>query len=59
VVTLTTTQLYIQHVSTTLVNALTTPYVVGVLVLLYYDRRVRREGYYVELAAAALSPTSA
>jgi hypothetical protein len=59
VVTLTTTQLYIQHVSTTLVNALTTPYVVGVLVLLYYDRRVRREGYDVELAAAALSPTSA
>jgi hypothetical protein len=59
VVTLTTTQLYVQHVSTTLVNALTTPYVVGVLVLLYYDRRVRREGYDVELAAAALSSTSA
>ena len=59
VVSLTTTQLYIQHVSTTLVNALTTPYVVGVLVLLYYDRRVRREGYDVELAAAALSPTAA
>jgi len=57
-VALTTTQLYVQNVSSTLVNALTTPYVVGVLVLLYYDRRVRREGYDVELAAAALTATA-
>jgi hypothetical protein len=55
---LSTTQLYLQQLTTTLVGALTTPYLIGVAALLYYDRRVRREGYDLELAAAALSPAT-
>lgn len=38
------------------VGALTTPYMVASLVVLYYDRRVRKEGLDLELAAEQLSP---
>lgn len=34
------------------VSALTTPLVVSIMVLLYYDRRIRREGYDVEVVSA-------
>jgi len=37
-----------------LVQALITPFSVGVMTLLYYDQRVRKEGLDVELAAAAI-----
>jgi hypothetical protein len=48
-------QLYLQQVVGVGVGAVTTPYLIGVMVLLYYDRRVRREGYDVEVASAALT----
>lgn len=40
------------------VNALTTPFTLGCMVMAYYDRRVRLEGLDVELASAILEPTS-
>lgn len=48
-------ELAFQQVASTLSGALTTPFFVGCLVLLYYDRRVRSEGYDVELAAEGLA----
>lgn len=48
-------RLAFQQVAGTLSGALTTPFFVGCLVLLYYDRRVRTEGYDVELAAEGLA----
>lgn len=38
------------------VGALTTPYMTASLVVLYYDRRVRKEGLDLELAAERVSP---
>lgn len=38
------------------VGALTTPYMAASLVVLYYDRRVRKEGLDLELAAEQISP---
>lgn len=38
------------------VGALTTPYMVASLVVLYYDRRVRKEGLDLELAAERVGP---
>ncbi len=40
------------------VSALTTPFLVAGIVLLYYDRRVRSEALDLELAADALRPTA-
>lgn len=40
------------------VSALTTPFTAGCMMMAYYDRRVRLEGLDVELASAALEPTS-
>ncbi len=48
-------QLVFQQVASTLSGALTLPFFIGCLVLLYYDRRVRTEGYDVELAAEGLA----
>lgn len=38
------------------VSALTTPFMVSSLVVLYYDRRVRKEGLDLEVAAERMSP---
>ncbi len=48
-------RLFLQQIVGVSVGALTLPYFIALLVLLYYERRVRREGYDVEVAAAALS----
>jgi membrane-anchored glycerophosphoryl diester phosphodiesterase (GDPDase) len=42
-----------QLVGTVVAAAITTPFVAGVIALLYIDIRIRREGLDVELAAAA------
>ena len=42
-----------------LVQALITPFSIGVMTLLYYDQRVRKEGLDVELAAAAIRAPAA
>ncbi|NIP78019.1 MAG: hypothetical protein GWM90_01975 [Gemmatimonadetes bacterium] len=52
--TVTGTQLYLYQAVTFAVGGLTTPFMVAVMVLTYYDRRVRREGYDVELASEAI-----
>jgi hypothetical protein len=45
---------YLQNIIMTLMGSLTVPYMVGCMVLLYYDRRIRLEGYDLEAAAEAL-----
>ncbi|HEX7118626.1 MAG TPA: hypothetical protein VF212_07560 [Longimicrobiales bacterium] len=52
--TLTTGQVYLQQGATMLTGALTFPFFVGCLMLVYYDRRIRTEGYDVQLAAEAI-----
>lgn len=47
-------QLYLYQAVTFAVAGLTTPFMVAVMVFTYYDRRVRREGYDVELASEAI-----
>jgi hypothetical protein len=47
-------RLYLQRIIGMTTSALTLPYMITVLVLLYYDGRVRREGYDVEQAVASL-----
>lgn len=47
-------QLYLYQAVTFAVGGLTTPFMVAVMVFTYYDRRVRREGYDVELASEAI-----
>jgi hypothetical protein len=47
-------RLYVQQIIGVATGALTMPYLITVLVLLYYDGRVRREGYDVEMAVASL-----
>lgn len=47
-------RLYLQQIVDVAAGALTMPYLITVLVLLYYDGRVRREGYDVEMAVTAL-----
>ncbi len=47
-------QLYLYQAVTFAVGGLTTPFMVAAMVLTYYDRRVRREGYDVELASDAI-----
>jgi hypothetical protein len=48
-----------QQVGNSLTSALTTPFMVASLVILYYDRRVRTEAYDVQLAADALATDTA
>lgn len=54
--TLTTAEVYLQNALMSLAGVLTTPFLVASMVLLYVDRRIRREGYDVELASASLTP---
>jgi hypothetical protein len=49
--TMSTTQAYMSLLTLSFVGALTTPFLVGVMVMLYYDRRVRREGVDIEIGA--------
>jgi hypothetical protein len=49
-----TTQLYLSQAVSLLAGAVTTPFLVAVMVFAYHDRRVRRDGYDLELASAAL-----
>lgn len=51
-----TLQLYLYQALSFGVSALTTPFLAAAMVYTYYDRRVRREGYDVELASAAMQP---
>jgi hypothetical protein len=44
-----------QQVGNSLTSALTTPFMVAALVILYFDRRVRTEAYDVQLAADELA----
>lgn len=56
--TSTSTQLYFYQVFSFLITGVTTPFMVAAMVFTYYDRRVRREGYDVELASESLSQTA-
>lgn len=49
-----TVQLYLYEVVMIGASAFTTPFMVATMVFTYYDRRVRREGYDVELASASV-----
>ena len=49
------TQLYLYQAVSFLVGGLTTPFLVAVMVFTYYDRRVRREGFDVELASESIA----
>lgn len=49
-----TIQLYIYEVVMIGVSAITTPFMVAAMVFTYYDRRVRREGFDVELASESV-----
>lgn len=53
--TLSPAQVILQQLVTIVTTALTTPFMVGCITLLYFDRRVRTEGYDLELEADALS----
>lgn len=46
-------QVILDHVSTFLIGAITTPFTAGVTALLYLDQRIRREGLDVGLLRAA------
>lgn len=48
------TQMYLFQAAMVGASALTTPFMVAAMVFTYYDRRVRREGYDVELASASV-----
>lgn len=50
-----TPQVYVVQVVGWGVGALTVPFYVAVMVMAYYERRVRSEGYDVEMASEALS----
>jgi hypothetical protein len=52
----TSAQLVAQQIGGSVVGALTTPFLVAALVLLYFDRRVRTEALDVRMAADALPP---
>lgn len=51
-------QVFVQQMAGLLSGALTFPFLVGCLVLLYYDRRVRTEAYDLELAVEGLAPVN-
>jgi hypothetical protein len=48
-------QFWLQQVANSVTGALTTPFLVASLVILYFDRRVRTEALDVQLAADALA----
>jgi hypothetical protein len=48
-------QLWFQQLLTSVVSALTTPFLVASIVILYFDRRVRTEALDVQMAADALA----
>lgn len=50
-----TPQMYVLQVVGWGIGALTAPFYVAVMVMTYYERRVRREGYDVEMASEALT----
>jgi hypothetical protein len=52
----TTTTIIVQQLGGLAVSAFTTPFMVAVMVVLYYDRRVRTEALDVEMVAHDLSP---
>lgn len=52
--TVSSTRLLIYQGTSFLVGGVTTPFLVATMVFAYFDRRVRREGYDVEAASAAL-----
>ncbi len=56
--TLSRGQIFIQQMAGLLSGALTSPFLAGCLVLLYYDRRVRTEAYDLELATEGLARAS-
>lgn len=49
-----TVQLYVYQALTFAISAFTTPFLAATMVYTYYDRRVRREGYDVEVASASM-----
>lgn len=49
-------QIYLQQGIASITGALTFPFFAGCIVLLYYDRRIRTEGYDLEVATDALAP---
>lgn len=51
-------QLYGYQAMTFAISALTTPFLTAAMVFTYYDRRVRREGYDVEMASASIPVTA-
>lgn len=53
-----TGQIYLQQAIGMLSGALTFPFFMGAIVLTYYDRRIRLEGYDIEVAAEALVPAN-
>ncbi len=55
---LSTWQLVLQQLLSGVTAAFTTPYLVAALVLLYYDRRVRTDGYDLELDVQNLAAAS-
>lgn len=52
--TVSTTQVYLYQAMTFVIGGLTTPFMVAAMVFTYYDRRVRREGYDVELVSESI-----
>lgn len=48
-------QIWLQQVATSVISALTTPFLVASMVILYFDRRVRTEALDVQMAADALA----
>lgn len=52
--TIPATQFYLYQAISFLVGGLTTPFMVAVMVFTYYDRRVRREGYDMELVSESI-----
>lgn len=53
--TLSPTQLYLEQIVSILVGALTAPFPIAAMTLLYFDRRVRTEAYDLEVAADNLA----
>ncbi|HEX7049364.1 MAG TPA: hypothetical protein VF188_04045 [Longimicrobiales bacterium] len=53
--TVSTVHLYVQQGLSSVVWALTFPFLIGCTVLQYYDRRIRQEGYDLEVAAESLA----
>lgn len=58
-VALSPVQRFVQLLVGVLASSLTTPFMVGCFTLLYFDRRIRAEGYDLEVAAEALAAHAA